>query len=94
MRVYLENIPVGDIPQPRRRPGEFFPRLVGIRLSGDRNWPAVEPLYIPLVRIRCRAGQVLVEINSDRPLFYITLQARRPFVSVFRFPWELEPENA
>ncbi len=85
MKVILDGIPLGEIEQKQRQPGEFFSRLVGIRLSSDGN---LEPLYIPLLRISCRAGQLLVEINSDRPLVYITLWARPPFINIFRFPWK------
>lgn len=93
MKLYLDNLPLGDVPGPRRQPGEFFPRLVGVRVSSARNsrldWIDVEPLYIPLVRIRAQAGQVLVEINSTRPLVYITLQRRKPFIHIFRFQWKI-----
>lgn len=108
MKFFLDNIPMGDVPGPTRQPGEFFPRLVGLRVSIDGNrgtvvpggtgvpstpWADIEPLYIPLVRVHRRAGQVMVEINSNRPLLYITLQVRRPFINVFRFEWErLETE--
>ncbi len=86
MKVFLDDIPLGDVPAPNRQRGEFFPRLVGVRVSSDGNlWT---PLYIPLVRVNIRAGQVLIEINSNRPLVYITLQARRPFVNIFRFDWD------
>lgn len=88
MKLFLDNIPLGDVPGPTRQPGEFFPRLVGFRLSSDgKCWESIEPVYIPLVRFQRRAGQVLIDINSDRPLVYITLQARRPFISIFRFDW-------
>lgn len=87
MKIYLDNIPLGEVSQVRLQRGEFFPQLVAVRVSGDGNMEAV---YIPRVRFQRRAGQVLIEINSDRPLVYITLQARRPFIHIFRFQWELE----
>ncbi len=88
MKLFIDNLPYGELEMPKTRPGEFFPRLVGIRVSGAGNWLDIEPLYIPALRVSRRAGQVLIEINSSRPLVYITLQARRPFINVFRFPWE------
>lgn len=79
---------MGDVPGPMAKPGEFFPQLVGLQVSRDGNyWVSIEPIYIPLVRIHRQAGQILIEINSDRPLAYITLQARRPFINVFKFDW-------
>jgi hypothetical protein len=94
MKVFLDNIPMGVVPGPCRKAGEFFPRLVGLVVRGtgtpgEINWIDVEPLYIPLLRLQRRAGQVLVEINGDRPLVYITLQLRKPFLHVFCFPWRL-----
>ncbi len=104
MKFFVDGIPYGDVPAPKPRPGEFFPRVVGLRVShaGNRrsafpggedgttvgNWLNIEPLYIPIVRVTKRAGQIFIEINSTRPLVYITLQARRPWVNIFRFPWE------
>jgi hypothetical protein len=89
MKVFLDNIPMGDVPGPQTKPGEFFPRLVGLRVSRDGNyWVGIEPVYIPLVRIHRQAGQILIEINTDRPLAYITLQARRPFFNFFKFQWD------
>jgi hypothetical protein len=98
MKFYLDNIPLGDVPEPECQPGEFFPRLVGVAVrsanavsgAGKYNNMDVEPIYIPLLRVQRRAGQIWVEINSDRPLFYITLQRRRPFFNIFRFEWERE----
>lgn len=96
MKVYWDRIPIDDVPNRIRRPGELFTRLVGLNVSSDGK--SVEPLYVPLVRLHRRAGQVLVEINSDRPLVYLTLQRRRPFLNIFVFPWRLwdrdEPEIA
>jgi hypothetical protein len=90
MKIYLEYIPIDDLPTRIKRPGEWFTRLIAVQVSNDGN---CTPLYIPLVRFQRRAGQILIEINSDRPLVYITLQARRPFFNVFRFPWgSEEPE--
>ncbi len=86
MKVYLDNIPLGDVPVPIRKPGEFFPRLVVVRVSSDGNLG--DTVYIPRLRIQRRAGQVLIEINGDRPLVYITLQRRKPFINVFRFDWK------
>jgi len=95
MKLFLDNIPMGDVPGPQTKPGEFFPRLVGFvvrsanAVSCDGNyWIDVEPIYVPLLRISRRAGQVLIEINSkERPLAYITLQSRKPYVHLFRFDW-------
>lgn len=91
MKLYLDNIPMGDVPGPRRQLGEFFPQLVGIKVSRGGDGPLhdvdIEPLYVPRLRISRRAGQVMIEINSDRPLAYITLQRRAPYIHVFRFPW-------
>ncbi len=86
MKVYLDNIPLGDVPAPIRQRGEFFPRLVVVRVSSDGNLG--DTVYIPRLRIQRRAGQVFIEINGDRPLVYITLQRRKPFINVFRFDWK------
>ncbi len=92
MKFFVDGIPYGDVPAPKPRPGEFFPRVVGLRVSHVGNWLDIEPLYIPLVRVQKRAGQIFIEINGTRPLVYITLQARRPWVNIFRFQWEeLDP---
>lgn len=95
MKLYLDNVPMGDVPGPALQPGEFFPRLVGFRISSAGNWAdSLEPVYIPALRLSRRAGQVMIELNSHRPLMYITLQARRPFLHIFRFPWrEWDKEN-
>ncbi len=91
-RVIFDGVPVGEVPDRRRKPGELFSRLVGVMVSSDGNY--IEPLYIPLVRWRCQAGQVFIEINSySRPLAYITLQRRKPFLSIYRFPWRLLDED-
>ncbi len=89
MKVILGNLPMGDVPEAKRKAGEFFPRLVALRVltTSDGNWLDYEPVYIPVVRVQRRAGQVIIEINSDRPLAYLTLQARKPFINLFRFPW-------
>ncbi len=90
MKLFLDNIPMGDVPGPQTKPGEFFPRLVGFRVSCDGNqWADIEPIYVPLVRVSRRAGQVLIEVNSkERPIAYIALQAQNPVLQFFRFPWE------
>lgn len=89
MKILWEGIPIDEVPEKRRKPGELFTRLVGVDVSSDGN--LVVPLYIPLVRWQCRAGQVFIEINSySRPLAYITLQGRWPYIYIFRFPWELD----
>jgi hypothetical protein len=88
MRVFCDRIPVDEVPDRVWRKGELFTRLAAVNLSSDGK--AVEPLYIPLLRWQVRAGQVFIEINSSRPLFYITLQRRAPYLSIFRFPWELD----
>ncbi len=85
MKVYLDNIPLGEVPAYARQVGEFFPRLVGVRVSSEGN--ISEPVYIPLLRFQRRAGQIYIEINTDRPLIYIPLQRRRPFFNIFRFDW-------
>lgn len=94
MKVFLDNLPLGDIPGPPRQPGTFFQRLVAVRLSSAGNqpgvWLDVEPVYIPLLRVHRNAGQVMIEINSSRPLVYITLQLRPPYLHVFRFPWYVD----
>jgi hypothetical protein len=90
LRLFLDNLYLGDVPGPERKSGEFFPRLVGLRVSSDGNY---EPIYIPRIRIHSQAGQILIEVNSNRPLAYITLQFRPPFLNFFRFQWqELEDE--
>ena len=93
MKVLWDGLPIDEVPDRTYKPGEFFTRLVGVRVSSDGNAGAprltVEPLYIPLLRVSRRAGQVYIEINSySRPLVYITLQKRKPYLSLFRFPWE------
>jgi hypothetical protein len=95
MKLFLNNLPMGDVSGPTRKRGEFFLRLAGFRVlvscgnqSDGKDWASIEPIYIPLVRIHRQAGQILIEVNSDRPLAYITLQARRPFINMFRFPWD------
>ncbi len=95
MKVYLDNIPMGDVPGPERKSGEFFPRLIGLRVSRDGNyWAEIEPVYIPRLRIHAQAGQLMIEINGDRPLAYITLWARPPFINIFCFQWgELDEDN-
>lgn len=88
VRVQWEGLSVEAFPYLIHRPGEFFTRLVGVDVSNVGNYVSAVPLYIPLVRWRRKAGQVFIEINSWRPLVYITLQRRPPYLSVFRFPWE------
>lgn len=92
MKILLEGFPIDEVPTRIRRPGELFTRLVGVNIYDEGR--TVEPVYMPLARVSIRAGQAFIEINGSRPLLYITLQRRRPFVSVFRFPWEEEdPEK-
>jgi hypothetical protein len=91
MKIYWEHITVEEVPNRIRRPGEFFTRLVGVNVSSAGN---CEPIYIPLLRVHRQAGQLLIEINTDRPLAYITIQVRPPYISVFRFQWEtLDQDN-
>jgi hypothetical protein len=95
MRIFLDEVPLGDVPGPVHRLGELFPRLVGVRLSSAGNgkvrWLDIAPIYMPLVRISHQAGQIFIEVNDyTKPIYYITLRRRRPFVSIFRFPWEEE----
>lgn len=98
MKLFLDNLPLGDAPKPACNPGEFFPRVIGYRVSRDGNssfdWLDIQPVYIPALRIQRRAGQVIIEINSTRPLAYITLQRRPPFFHLFVFPWrQWDKEN-
>lgn len=92
MKVFWERIPVDEVPNRIHRPGELFTRLVGVNVSSDGK--SVEPLYIPLVRFHQQAGQVMIEVNSNRPLAYITLQWRKPVINVFVFPWKLWDSDA
>jgi hypothetical protein len=94
LRLFYQNIPYTTLEKPARQKGEFFPHLVGFNiLSIDGKWIEAEPIYIPRLRIQRRAGQVWIEINSDRPLVYITLQGKRPWIYIFRFPWESPDEE-
>lgn len=92
MKVYYEHVPL-EPPSYSQEPGEFFPRLVGVRIFMVGNTPNVDPIYLPVVRIRRWGGQLQVEINWDRPLVFICFQRRKPFVYVHIFdeapaePW-------
>ena len=87
MNVYWNGLPVDQFPSHIRRPGELFTRLVGVDVSSDGK--SAVPQYIPLIRWRKQAGQTFIEINSTRPLVYITFQWRHPYIHVFIFPWRL-----
>lgn len=104
MKIYYEDILIDDIPHKGRKAGDFFPRLVGVRISnvqarnaerfGIGNLVHVEPIYLPLVSIDVRPGATYIWVNgASRPLALITLTRRFPFINVFRFDWSKIEES-
>jgi hypothetical protein len=98
MKIYWERILIDEVPsrpEGGRKGIELFSRLVGVELSGAGNSLSVVPLYMPLVRVLCQAGQVRIEITDwQRPRAYITLQRRQPYVHLFYFPWWILDKEA
>lgn len=87
MKILWEGLPINEVPDHTHQPGAFFTRLVGVSVSSDGK--SVEPLYMPLVRVQHRAGQIFIELTDySRPIAYLALQRRPPYWTFFRFPWE------
>lgn len=103
MKVYLDDLLLGEVPDRRRKPGELFSRLAGVSVSnavshagnsGNIYHIELEPLYVPLIRWQKRAGQILIEFNGySRPYVYVTLQRRPPYVQIQYIPWWLNNQK-
>lgn len=89
LKIFYQRMPVANLSDVgKAKPGEVFPRLVGINIARDDGWLDVEPIYLAVVRFTLNERYVVIEIGWSRPLLAIVLQRAWPPVFVQRIEGE------
>ncbi len=83
MKVYLEGVFVGEVPNFRWKVGTSFAlRLIGTDIAILNGAARVAPHYQPLFTVLSHQNGMVIEFPTPEKTVFINLQNRRPYIQV------------